>query len=121
MQGLSAKGLQSGAGLGPELAGLGLEAGSVGRIAQGGVVNMGEMHPDLVGASGVERAGQEARDGLAVAAGQAPQRLPMRYRRAAALAHGAFVARMGVAVERCVDRALWPVGCPPDESEITAL
>ena len=54
--------------LGPELAGLGLEVRAIDRIAHQGVADMGKVHPDLVGPPGLEPAGQERGDRLAVAA-----------------------------------------------------
>ncbi len=54
---------------------------------------MGQMDPDLVGAAGLQAAGEQAGDRLAVGAGVALQHLPMGDRRAAAFAHGELVAR----------------------------
>ena len=45
----------------------------------------------------------------------------MRDRLAAARPHGLLVARLGMAVERGIDRALGPVGRAPDKGEIFAL
>ena len=68
MQSLSAKTRQRGAGFRASQAGFGLEAGAVCGVAQDRMADMGEMHPDLVGAAGFQGACQEARDRLAVAA-----------------------------------------------------
>ena len=120
MQRLAAE-RQRGAGLRAEQAGLGLEAGAVGGVAQDRVADMGQMHPDLVGAAGFQGAGEQAGDRLAVAGRQSFQHLPMGDGRAAAFAHGALVAGMRMAVERGVDGAFRPVGRAPDEGEIAAL
>ena len=56
MQSLSAKALQGGAGLGRQPGGLGAEPGPIDRVAQQRVADMGQMHPDLVGAAGIELA-----------------------------------------------------------------
>ena len=59
MEGLSAKGRQGFGGLGGETGGPGLEAGAVDRIAHQRVADMGEMDPDLMGAAGLQPAGEE--------------------------------------------------------------
>ncbi len=81
---------------------------------------MGKMHADLVRAAGFQRAGEQARHRLAVAAGEMLQHLPMRHRFASVLAHGALVARMRMAVERGVDNAFRLGRRAPDEGEIAA-
>ena len=53
--------------LGAEMAGLGFEMRAIDAVAQQGMADMGEMHPDLMGAPGLELAGQQCGDGLAVA------------------------------------------------------
>src|SRR5664280_481143 len=121
MQRLSSKTLQYRAGGGGQQAGLGLEAGAVAGVAHDWMPDMGEMHPDLVGAAGLQRAGQQAGDRLAVGPGIALQYLPMGHRFAAARAHGALVARLRMAVERSVDGAFRTVGRAPDQGEIAAL
>src|ERR1019366_8839890 len=98
MQSLSAKILQGGAGGGGKQAGLGLEAGAVSGVAQDRMADMGQMHPDLVSAAGLQRAGDEAGDRLAVAAGKALQHLPVGDGLATAGAHDALVAGMRIAV-----------------------
>src|SRR5713226_4365342 len=109
MQSLSAKGLQGGLGVWAEPAGFGLESGAVGGIAQ-----------DLMGAAGLQGAGEQAGDRLAVAAGKAFQQLPMGDRIAAAGAHGALVAGVRMAVERGVDATFRAVRRAPDEGEIAS-
>ena len=66
MQGLSSKGLDRLGRLRRQKGGLGAEARAVDRIADQGVADMGQMDPDLVGAAGLQPAGQQARDRLAV-------------------------------------------------------
>ena len=53
---------------GAEVAGLGLEVRTIDRVAHQGVADMGEMHPDLMGAAGLELAGKQRGHRLAVAA-----------------------------------------------------
>src|SRR5665213_4487298 len=121
MQSLSAKTLHGGASLRAEPAGLGFETGAIGGIAQDRMADMGQMHPNLVGAAGLEGTSEQARDRLAVRACEPFQHLPMGHRRAAAFAHRPFVSGSGVTVERGVDGALGPAGRAPDEGEIAAL
>ena len=99
MQGLPFKGLQGGACARAEAAGLGPEPGAVGRIAQNGVPDMGEMDPDLVSPPCFQGAREEACHRLSVRPEKALQDLPMGDSRPAVLAHGLFVARVGVAPE----------------------
>ena len=56
---------------------LGLEAGPVDVVAEQRMADMGEMHPDLVGAAGLQPAGEQARDRLAVGSGVDFQPLPV--------------------------------------------
>src|SRR5664279_1992040 len=120
MQGLSAKSRQGGLRLGAEEAGFGLEAGAIGGVAQDRMADMGQVDTDLVGAAGFQRAGQEARDRLAIAPVEGLQKLPMSDGLAAALAHRPLLAVMRIAVERGFDGALRPVGRAPDESKVAA-
>ncbi len=64
MQGLPVKMPQGFLGVLCQQIGLGLEARAVDRITQEGVADGGKMHPDLVGAAGLEPAFDEARDRL---------------------------------------------------------
>src|SRR5208283_6159154 len=121
MQGLSAKTFQGGAGRGRQPTGLGPEAGPIAGIAQDRMADMGQMHPDLVGAAGLERTGQKAGDRFAVWPGEALQHLPMGYCRPPALAYRALIAGLRVTVERSVDGALRPAGRPPHDGEIAAF
>ena len=99
---------------------LGLEARAIDVVTEQRMPNMGEMHPDLMGPAGLQSAGQEARDRLAVRAGVGFQPLPMGDGLASALAHRLLVARLGVAIDRRVDRAFRAVRRAPDESEVAA-
>src|SRR5581483_5707294 len=121
MQGLSAKTPGHGLGLRAEQSELSLEALAVELVAEERVPDMGEVHPDLVRASGLQSAGKEARDSLAVGPGIALQHLPMGDGCAAALAHRAFFPRMRVPVERRVDRPARALRRVPDEGEVAAL
>ena len=76
MQRLPAEGGERRLALGAEVAGLGLEVRAIDGIAQQGVADMGKVHPDLVGPPGLELAGQERGDRLAVAALKAPAPFP---------------------------------------------
>ena len=58
MQRLAPEGGQGGLAFGAETAGLGLEVRAIDAVAQQGMADMGEMHPDLMGAPGLELAGQ---------------------------------------------------------------
>src|SRR2546429_5687047 len=120
MQCLSAKGFQRGFGFGGELIRLGLEAASVDFIAEEGVPDGGEVDADLVGAPGLEAAGDQARHRRAVAAEIAFEHLPVRYRRAAAGAHGHLLAPARVAADRLIDGAARPPRRPPDQGAVTA-
>ncbi len=66
MKGLSAKGLERGTRLGAEAIRLGLESPSVNRVSHQWMADRGKVHPDLMGAAGLQPAGQEARHRLAV-------------------------------------------------------
>src|SRR5688572_22365121 len=119
MQGLPAKGLDGLARCRRQQRGLGLEARAVGLIAQQRMADVREMDPNLVGSPGLQPAGKKARDRFAVGAGVFLQELPVSYRLAAALPDGLLVARLGMAVDRGVDRASWAVWHAPDEGEIS--
>ena len=84
VQGLSAKGLRA---LARAFSGkqrrLGLEARAVGVVAEQRMADMGQMHPDLVGAAGLQPAGEQARDRLSVGSGVGFQQLPVGDRLAA--------------------------------------
>src|SRR5437763_17106846 len=87
MQGLSAKGLKGWGGLRGQPGGPGLEARPIDRIAHERMADMGQMHPDLVGAAGLELAEQKAGDGLPVGAGITLEHLPVGHRLAAVRAY----------------------------------
>ncbi len=82
---------------------------------------MGKMNANLVRPAGLQPAGEEARHRLAVGADVALDHLPVRHRFAAALADGALLARMRVAVEWGVDGAARTLGRTPDQRQIVAL
>src|SRR5690349_7445294 len=88
-----------------ELRSLGAEARSVDIVCHERIADMRQMHTDLVGPAGLETAGKEARDRLAVDAGVSLQRLPMGDRFPSAFPDGPLVARMRVAVDRGIDGA----------------
>src|SRR5215470_14980560 len=117
MQSLSAKGLKRRAPLGPHPGDFAFEAGPVGGIAQNGVPDMGQMHPDLVGSSSLQLTGVKARDRLPVGAMKTFQRLPVGDGRTPTLAYRLLFPDVGVAPDRGFDRALRAVRYPPDEGE----
>jgi len=83
-------------------AGLGLEARPVGLVAQQRVAEMRQMHPDLVGAAGLQPAFDQARRWLAVPALETLQHLPVGDRLAAIRPHRDAIAALRMAVERRV-------------------
>ena len=83
MKCLSAKGLQRAFGLPGKLIRFALEAAAVDLVAEERMADGGEVHADLMGASGLEPAGEEARHRRTVAAGIAFEHLPMGDRGAA--------------------------------------
>src|SRR5258708_4855337 len=120
MQGLSAKGLEGRSGLGGEAGGLGLEASAIDVVAEERMADRGKMDADLMGAPGLQPAGQQAGDRRAIGAKVALQQLPMGHGLAAAIAYRHLVAGARVTVERLVDGAARPVGRAPDEPQETA-
>src|SRR6516164_11009954 len=100
MQSLSAKGGERGSGVVAELSSLGLEAAAIDVVAEQGMADRGEVDADLVGAPGLEPAGDEARHRRAIAAAIAFEHLPMGDRRAPACAHRHLVADAGMAADR---------------------
>src|SRR3954453_10946332 len=97
------------------MAGFGFEMGAIDAVAHQGMADMGEMHPDLVGAAGLELASQQRRDRLAVASLKSLLDLPVGDRLAAALAHRHFLPGMRMTVDRRLDRAALPAGHSPDK------
>src|SRR5260370_31210796 len=120
MQSLSAKGRERGSGVVGELASLGLEAAAIDGVAEEGMPDRGEVDADLMGAPGLEPAGDEARHRRAIAAAVAFEHLPMGDRRASAGAHRHFVARAGMAADRLVDGAGPALRHAPTERPIAA-
>ena len=120
VKGLPSEAFEGGAGSRAELAGLGLEVRTIDVVAHQGVTGMGEMDPDLVSAAGLELAGEEGGDGLAVPAIENLPRLPMGDGLAPALAHRHLLAGMGVTVDRRIDGAMLAVGRAPSEGQIAS-
>src|SRR5258708_6324260 len=102
------------------MAGLGFEMWAIDAIAQQRMADISEVHPDLMGAPGLELAGQQRRDRLAVAPVEGFLDLPMGDRLAATLAHRHFLPGMRMAVDRRVDGAALAVGDPPYHCHIAA-
>src|SRR5262249_2975846 len=120
MKCLSAKGFQRGFGLAGKLIRFALEAAAIDRVAGGGVADGRGVDRDLMGAPGLEPAGEEARYWRTVAAGIAFEHLPMRDRGAAAGAHRHLLAQPRVTADRLVDGAARPLRRAPNEGEIPA-
>src|SRR5262249_25089890 len=118
--GLSAKGGERGSGVVAELSSLGLEAAAVDVVAEQGGPDRGEMDADLVGAPGLEPAGDEARHRRAVASPVALEHLPMGGRPPPPRAHRHLVADAGMAPDRLVDGAARPLRHAPHERQIAA-
>src|SRR5215831_241939 len=121
MQSLSAKSFKRSTRVWAQTAGFGPESSAVDPIAQDGMSNMGEMHPDLVGAAGLQSASKQSGHRFSISTVETIESLPMSDGRAAVLAHRLLVTGMRVAAQRCVDDALWTAGRPPNERKITAL
>jgi hypothetical protein len=117
---LASEGLQGRLTRFPEMAGLGLEVRAIDGIAHQRVADVSHMHPDLMGAAGLELAGEKRGDRLAVAPGKRFLHLPMGDGLAAARAHRHFLTRMRMTVDRRIDSSALPVGHAPDEGPIAA-
>src|SRR5262249_17200550 len=120
MKCLSAKGLQRAFGLPGKLIRFALETAAVGLVTEERMADGGKVHADLMGASGLEPAGEEARHRRTVAAGIAFEHFPMRDRGAAAGTHRHFLAQARVTADRL---SVGPGGTPrrsPNEGEIPA-
>src|SRR5260370_40575740 len=102
------------------MAGFGLEMRAIDAVAEQRMADMGEMHPDLMGAPGLELAGQERRDRLAVAPGEGFLDLPVGDRLAAAFAHRHFLPGMRMPVDRRVDGAALAGWDAPYEGHVGA-
>ncbi len=107
MKGLSPQGVEGGLRLGAQAVDAGLEARRVDGIAHHGMANVGEMHPDLVGAAGFEMGANEARQRGALLVLEGFQHLVMRDRVAACFAvdDGHARAIVGMTADASVDRA----------------
>src|SRR5262249_27615201 len=97
-----------------------LEPAAVDLVAEQRVSDRGEVDADLVRASGLEPAGNEARDRRAVTAAVALEHLPMRHRRAAPGTHSHLLACVRGAADRLADGAARALRPAPDEGEIGA-
>ena len=117
---MASEGGQGGLAFGAEVAGLGLEVRAIDAVAQQRMADMGEMHPDLMGAAGLELAGQQRGDRLAVAPVEGFLDFPMGDGLAAAFAHRHFLPRMRMPVDRRIDGAALAVGHVPGERHVAA-
>src|SRR5438094_7387852 len=121
MEGLSAKGIQCITGFWPQPAGFGLKSATVCHIAHNRVPDMGEMHPDLMGAPCFQSTGDKACNRPAVGPEKTFEDLPVSDRPAPTRAYSLLVAGMGMTPKRGLDCALRTIRCTPDNSEIAAL
>ena len=99
---LPPQGVEGGPGGRPKLIGLGFEMRAVDAVTHQGVTDISEVHPDLMGAAGLELAGEEGGDRFAVVAMEGFLHRPVGDRLAAIPAHGHFLAGIRVAVDRGV-------------------
>src|SRR5437762_958379 len=88
-----------------ELARFGLEAGAISHVAKQRMAEVTQVHPDLVGAAGLQFECEARCDRLAVAAGKALEPAPMGDRFAAALAHRHLFTGARMTRDRLADRA----------------
>src|SRR5258706_16264571 len=102
------------------MVGLGLEMRAIDAVAKQRMTDMSEVHPDLMGAPGLELAGQQRRDRLAVAPVEGFLDLPMSDRLAAAFAHRHFLPGMRMPVDRRVHSAALAVRYAPYECQVAA-
>src|ERR1700738_5261285 len=98
----------------------GLDSGPVDLVAEKRVADGGEMDADLVGSSGLEPAGEQARDRRSTNPGVAFEHLPVGHGGPSSLTHGHLFAGVRMASHRLVDGAARPPGCAPDKGEVAA-
>src|ERR1700730_8002723 len=120
MKCLSAKGFQRVLGRRRELIRLGLEARAIDRIAEERMADGSEMDPQLMRASRLQAACEQARNRLPVDAAIAFEHLPMADRGATVCTHGHAIAHMGMAPDRLLDGAAGALRPSPDESKVAA-
>src|SRR5262249_58764244 len=106
MEGLPLKVSQCVLCAGRQMGGLGAKTRSVDAVAQERMADMSQVHPDLMGAAGLQPAGKKARHATAVNPVVALEHLPMGDGLAPAGADRLLVARAGVALEGRVDHSL---------------
>src|SRR3982074_3979609 len=87
------------------MAGLGFEMRAIDAVAQQRMADMGEVPPDLMGAAGLELAGEQRRDWFAVAPVKELLDLPVGDRLAAGVTYRHFLPGVRMAVDRCIDGA----------------
>src|SRR2546429_7863594 len=98
------------------MTGLGFEMRTIDGIAHQGMADMGQMHPDLMGAPGLELTGQKRRDRLAVAPVEGFLDFPVSDRLAAGITYCHFLPGKRVPVDRRVHGAALAVWGGPHES-----
>src|SRR5258708_6269296 len=84
------------------------------------MADMSQMDPDLMGAAGLELAGEETGDRLAIAAVKGLAHFIMGDRSAAAVSHRHLLPGVRMAVDRGVDRAAGAARHAPGKGEIAA-
>src|SRR5471030_2360600 len=93
---------------------------TVNAVAEQGMPDMSQMHPDLMGAAGLELAGEQGGDRVARGAIETLLHLPMGDGLAAGLAHRHFFPRMRMPVDRRIYGAALPVRDTPGKRHIAA-
>src|SRR5260370_27016488 len=97
------------------MAGLGFEMRAIHAVAHQGVADMGEVYPDLMGAAGLELAGEQRRDRFAVAPVKGFLDLPVGDRLAAGVTYCHFLPGIRMPVDRRIDGAALAVRDTPYE------
>src|ERR1700738_4628491 len=117
MKCLSAKGFQRVLGRRRELIRLGLEARAIDRIAEERMADGSEMDPQLVRASRLQAACEQARKRLPADGAVAFEHLPVADRSATVCTHGHAITRVGMAPDRLLDGAAGALRPSPDGSQ----
>ena len=117
---MASEGFQGGLAVRAEVAGLGFEVRAIDAVAHQGVADVSEMHPDLMGAAGLQLTGQQCRDRFAVAAVEGLLNFPMGDGLAAAVAHRHLFPRIGMPVDRRIDGAARAARHVPGERHVAA-
>src|SRR4030081_1623112 len=102
------------------MAGLGFEMRAIDAVAQQRMTDMGEVHPDLMGAAGLKLAGEQRRHRFAVAPVKELLDFPVGDRLAAGVTYRHFLPGVRMAVDRRIDGAALAVRHSPYERHVAA-